>query len=164
MIFSYAEQAIGAVGVATSAAYDAPQPAEFRETWDADGRRVDVTYREVAPAVPLNTFVDELVGSSPDRYSPITRTKTGVQGYLFGIPPKAGQFISERLAVVLPVEEIVEDTLKRVIPDKTTRDALVKARVGQGRWRDDLLRFWSSRCAVTGLQVEKLLRASHIKP
>ena len=40
----------------------------------------------------------------------------------------------------------------------------MKARIGQGRWRRDLLRHWSGKCAVTGLEVEALLRASHIKP
>jgi putative restriction endonuclease len=36
--------------------------------------------------------------------------------------------------------------------------------VGQGGWRTDLLRYWRGQCAITGLTVEALLRASHIKP
>lgn len=45
----------------------------------------------------------------------------------------------------------------------TTRDALVKARVGQGPFRADLLRYWGA-CAVTGVSEPAVLRASHIKP
>lgn len=45
----------------------------------------------------------------------------------------------------------------------TTRDALVAARVGQGPFRADLLRYWGA-CAVTGVSEPAVLRASHIKP
>ncbi|MET4478006.1 HNH endonuclease [Bradyrhizobium sp. F1.13.3] len=118
----------------------------------------------MTPPVPISTFVDALVERLPARNSPITKQKLGVQGYLFAIPPKAGQLICEQLAFATPVEQMVADTLQQIIRDKTTRDTLVKARIGQGRWRRDLLRHWSGRCAVTGLEVEALLRASHIKP
>jgi predicted restriction endonuclease len=43
------------------------------------------------------------------------------------------------------------------------REALVKARIGQGRFRDSLIVYWST-CAVTGCRQKSLLRASHIKP
>lgn len=164
VIFSYAGQSIGAVGVASSAAYDAPQPEEFQGGWNSDGRRVDVVYRAIAPALRLATFVDALIPLLPTRNSPITKQKRGVQGYLFSIPPKAGQLICDRLAFATPVDQLIADTLQQTVPDETTREALVKARIGQGRWRRDLLRHWSGKCAVTGLEVEPLLRASHIKP
>lgn len=45
----------------------------------------------------------------------------------------------------------------------TEREALVKARVGQGNFREDLLRHWHG-CAVTDIRRPDLLRASHIKP
>jgi hypothetical protein len=37
-------------------------------------------------------------------------------------------------------------------------------RVGQDLFRDGLLDYWDGICAVTGLAVPELLRASHIKP
>lgn len=43
------------------------------------------------------------------------------------------------------------------------REAIVKARVGQGRFRQSLIEYWSS-CAVSGCLEASLLRASHIKP
>ncbi|KIG10928.1 HNH endonuclease [Caballeronia concitans] len=46
----------------------------------------------------------------------------------------------------------------------TTREALVKARLGQGRYRRELLARWAYRCAVTGCEVPQVLRASHVKP
>lgn len=47
--------------------------------------------------------------------------------------------------------------------DKTTKESLIQARVGQGRFRQSLMNIWNS-CAVTGCSVPELLRASHIKP
>jgi predicted restriction endonuclease len=41
---------------------------------------------------------------------------------------------------------------------------LVVQRVGQDVFRAGLLDYWDGRCAVTGLAVPDLLRASHIKP
>jgi predicted restriction endonuclease len=46
----------------------------------------------------------------------------------------------------------------------TEREAITKARIGQGRFRRDLLRYWGSRCAVIDCTIEDLLSASHIKP
>jgi len=47
---------------------------------------------------------------------------------------------------------------------KTTKKALIDARLGQGRFRDDLITYWNGACVVTELEVKDLLRASHIKP
>jgi hypothetical protein len=47
---------------------------------------------------------------------------------------------------------------------ETERNAVVLARIGQGRFRDALLERWDGRCAVTGVSVEAALVASHIKP
>jgi len=46
----------------------------------------------------------------------------------------------------------------------TVRQRLVQARLGQGKFRRDLLSIWGGECAVTGCDVEQALRASHIKP
>jgi putative restriction endonuclease len=50
------------------------------------------------------------------------------------------------------------------LPDTTEAERLVGQRVGQDIYRKGLLDYWEGRCAVTGLAVPALLRASHIKP
>lgn len=45
----------------------------------------------------------------------------------------------------------------------TERDAVRKSRIGQGRFRNELIQYWEG-CAVTGITVRSVLRASHIKP
>ena len=47
---------------------------------------------------------------------------------------------------------------------ETERDAVVLARIGQGRFREDLLTYWEGKCAVTGVPIAPALVASHIKP
>lgn len=50
------------------------------------------------------------------------------------------------------------------LPNSTEAERLVVQRVGQDIFRESLFQFWEGRCAITGLAVPELLRASHIKP
>lgn len=50
------------------------------------------------------------------------------------------------------------------LPKTTEAERLVVERVGQSLFRDGLLDLWEGRCAITGLAVPALLRASHVKP
>ena len=50
------------------------------------------------------------------------------------------------------------------LPRATEAERLVVQRVGQDIFRAGLLDYWEGRCAITGLAVPELLRASHIKP
>lgn len=50
------------------------------------------------------------------------------------------------------------------LPRATEAERLVVQRVGQEVFRKGLLEYWSGRCAISGLAVPELLRASHIKP
>jgi putative restriction endonuclease len=47
--------------------------------------------------------------------------------------------------------------------DATTRETLIKARIGQGQFRARLIEYWRN-CAVTGCDFIAILVASHIKP
>lgn len=50
------------------------------------------------------------------------------------------------------------------LPASTEAERRVIQRVGQDIFRDRLLDYWEGRCAISGLAVPELLRASHIKP
>lgn len=50
------------------------------------------------------------------------------------------------------------------MPQSTEAERWVVQRVGQDLFRKALLDYWQGKCCVTGLTVEGLLRASHIKP
>lgn len=47
---------------------------------------------------------------------------------------------------------------------ETERKAIVTERIGQGVFRSRLMTVYGGKCAVTGIDIGPLLRASHIKP
>ncbi len=51
----------------------------------------------------------------------------------------------------------------QAIPE-TTKRALIDARIGQGKFRENLEKHWSAACSVTGCEIGEVLRASHIRP
>ena len=61
------------------------------------------------------------------------------------------------------LQEDVEEVINCTGISKTEKSALIGARVGQGKYRSDLIDYWQ-RCAVTGFSNVRFLIASHIKP
>lgn len=61
----------------------------------------------------------------------------------------------------------LDDDIEKVKKDNSTteteKESLVKSRLGQGSFRNDLIDYWNG-CAVTGYKSGNLLIASHIKP
>jgi hypothetical protein len=63
--------------------------------------------------------------------------------------------------------EHIEADISEIIKDEkigeTEKSTLINARVGQGKYRQQLIEIWNS-CALTGYQDTRFLIASHIKP
>jgi hypothetical protein len=57
--------------------------------------------------------------------------------------------------------QATKGSYEKLLP--TTRKALIDSRLGQGKFRDELINYWQ-HCAVTGCSVVEVLRAGHIKP
>lgn len=62
-----------------------------------------------------------------------------------------------------PIQDLDEFKATYDKEPETEREAIVQSRVGQGEFRNKLIRYWKG-CAVTGCDHLGLLRASHIKP
>jgi putative restriction endonuclease len=72
-------------------------------------------------------------------------------------------FVFQLVHDLSPADDIaVHEPELEAVPE-TEREAIVKARVGQGDFRESLLIVWKG-CAITGIDRADLLRASHIKP
>lgn len=70
-----------------------------------------------------------------------------------------------QLSRTLPDELLlVFEAQTRMLPRATEAERYVIQRVGQDIFRRGLMEYWDGRCAITGLSVTDLLRASHIKP
>lgn len=65
-------------------------------------------------------------------------------------------------------EQIAEDLedIRSRVPNATQRQALIQARIGQGRFRAEVTKMWGKGeiCALTGISLPQMLIASHILP
>lgn len=61
------------------------------------------------------------------------------------------------------LEKHIKELEKLDIPE-TEKDAIIKSRIGQSKFRTSLKIHWNNRCTVTGCSFVELLIASHIKP
>ena len=185
VVFSYAYAKIGRIGLVESVAETAPKPPEFGskgEYWGDDGWLVRVNWQPLQePLMPLDHFglIKPLL---PERYSPINTTSgRGNQGvYLAGLDEILGQLLIQlieehadpaikvHLLVLAEERNSVDSLFKDVqelqqVPSATERDALTKARMGQGLFRQRVAE-QEPICRVTGLARQEFLIASHIKP
>jgi len=70
-----------------------------------------------------------------------------------------------QLSKTLPDELLhIFEKQTAALPRTTEVERLVVQRVGQDVFREGLIDYWEGRCAITGMGVVELLRASHIKP
>jgi hypothetical protein len=76
---------------------------------------------------------------------------------------KPSKFIFELLHDLSPNDDISQASSTLSSLKETERISLIKARLGQGQFREDLLNIWKG-CAITSIEKPELLKASHIKP
>ncbi|HEY7157698.1 MAG TPA: HNH endonuclease [Gemmataceae bacterium] len=88
--------------------------------------------------------------------------------YIVRVLKKAGFAVDSKKAgsAGSPEDSLIEDIndIQNSNRDSTTKEALVKARKGQGVFRTQVLQRWGNACAVTGSLTLDAIRASHIKP
>ena len=61
-------------------------------------------------------------------------------------------------------EQQVQEALATLPSNGTEVERMVRQRIGQQSFRQALMTYWGGACAVTGIDVSDVLRASHIKP
>lgn len=190
VVFSYANALLKAVGVVNSYCYEYPKPSEFGtagENWSDAGWRVDVKYTRLAKPVRTIEHIDTLKPFLPAKHSPL-KPASGYanESYLFDVSREFALALAHLLEhwVVKLVqgdyamemdqdrsyenltewEDRVEERIKTDDTiEETQKYALVLARRGQGRYRNQLLTVERS-CRLTGVNKSDYLIASHTKP
>lgn len=76
---------------------------------------------------------------------------------------KPSAFIFKLLHDQSAQDDLLTHEKELVVLPETERESVIKARVGQGIFRKQLLEMWEG-CAVTGINLPDVLRASHMKP
>lgn len=190
LVFSYWGAAVRAWGSIRSFGYDAPKPTEFGpagRNWSAIGYRADVDYKLLRDPVAPRDAWSRIAPLLPGKYSPLNPANgKGLQSvYLAHLPRELGELLLElivhagnhlefrdRNALLLgsaeePEREAWErhelDHLEHVPMAATERQALVKARRGQGQFRDNVAQL-EKACRITRVSNPAYLIASHIKP
>lgn len=192
LIFSYHRSVFAAVGIATTTGYDCVVPPEFAaagELWRKDGWRVDVQFTRLTTEVAPKRHIDTIRPLLPARFSPLSADGRGVMHYLFEIPeplalhiaelvgPPAGELakasrgellrdprlVASPAAPIKEWEDHIQTEILNSRIDSTEKNALITARVGQGRFKDNV-RARESFCRITGVSNGNHLIGSHIKP
>ncbi|WP_291000616.1 HNH endonuclease signature motif containing protein [Hyphomicrobium sp.] len=187
LIFSFVDTRIPAIGIAQSYCWESPKPSEFGtagQNWEDVGWRAKVTFVRLQNQIRPKEHIELLRPLLPERYSPLQPSGNGLQSvYLTEVPQLLAEALLDligqeanpiRLAAkhVQPVPgddiEVWETQLEsRVIVDtsipETERLALVRARAGQGIFRDRVAQL-EKGCRITGVDNPTHLVASHCKP
>lgn len=74
-----------AVSTAVSDCYDCDRPKErtFEDSWNNEGRRVDLDYRVFKTSIKTSDFLEEILEYCRVKYSPFDRDGNGNMGYLY---------------------------------------------------------------------------------
>jgi putative restriction endonuclease len=186
IVFSFSDTKISQVGRAVSRAIPCPKPEEFGDVganWGQEGWLVEIAWKAVPTPIRPKDNIEALKPHLPAKYSPLTQDGNGLQSiYLAAVPEAMAAILMQKLGFTgsllgeiasiaeTPVSAAttVEVTIEKGIRndttiDTTTRDALIQARRGQGRFRRNLEGI-ERGCRITGVTDRRLLRASHIKP
>lgn len=190
VVFSYWEAAIRAYGFIRSFGYDAPKPEAFGNAgrnWSKIGYRVDVEYVRLERSLEPRAAWARIRPLLPERYSPLNAANgKGLQSvYLAELPLELGALLwslladagnalvarDARAALIASAEEPERESWERheleqlgdARLDRTERDAIVKARRGQGLFRQNIATL-ERECRITHVSNPAYLIASHIKP
>ena len=129
----------------------------------------------VLPYITTNENWKRRVSASLQECCSLTKSYTGYKDIFYSVEGLGSGFWglksntdfndgNETIGMIRPYEKRIIDCVNddKSIPD-TEKIAIIKARVGQGKYRDKLLDKYTG-CIVTGIKDARLLIASHIKP
>jgi hypothetical protein len=111
----------------------------------------DQLHRELQRAIPESCLTDDLFGASNE----------AALGHLLAHASRIARALPD--APELRFALAVKRELESEATTTTEVERLVRQRVGQDIYRESLFDYWGGACAVTGITVPELLRASHTK-
>ena len=174
-IFHYVKGEIVAVSIVQRDCYEAKSP--YAEGSDIIGFTVDTAYEELAKPLNIKNNFDAIMPLLPIKYSAFQENGDGNQGYLYPCNELLAIKLLELISDLNIYEEDQEqlefaigmiaskerNTLAPVLIE-TEAAAKVKIRKGQQKFKLGLSPLWENECALCGIELPALLRASHSKP
>lgn len=155
----------GILGVTRSESID--KHAAIREVWQTTYPTPDGTKENKPFNIKRLGEIGALRAAVEARMEGISRL-IGAQRYLAS-QQTIKILIDKYLNILVYLDSLTENDEKFLVAtilDKslknTVKEEIINGRVGQGGFKDKLLKLWGNQCSVTGSQ--SLLNASHIKP
>ncbi|QRY31196.1 HNH endonuclease [Variovorax sp. PDNC026] len=174
VIFSYAKQKIGAVGIAKEHYAVAPRPGTSAHSgggWAPNGWMVPIEWTVLdTPFAPADHST-VILPYMQEVNAPLKKTGGGKESvYLAHVPYDLGLLLQGLSSLTIDTdfssstsaEEEERKIAESNLPD-TMKKRLMDARVGQGKFRQRVMGI-EAKCRMTGTDDASLLIASHIKP
>ncbi|ENH7109826.1 HNH endonuclease [Vibrio fluvialis] len=156
-------------------AYEAPRPPNRKyDQWKKEGYRIDVELLHLSSPIPNDQFKLDFNLRFNEFCDPklFNTDLNATENYMYSIPEGAA-------AIVLNC--VIDDTTDFFDQPNTTpsttpktrttkaereleREVRAKARLGQGKFRKEILDLWNNKCPVTNANLPDVLIASHILP
>ena len=165
IIFVYANGNLRGYAVSTSAAAPMPRPYASGAKYlpSQGGRVVFCDYHLVGSPIPLASILaipGVTQALSGGANAVLNCNALVAQKYLCEIT----EFAAAHLSLLCGAGPLANNRDATSPPlAKTTVQQLIDARLGQGKFRADLILAFGGECPITGLSKTKLLRASHIR-
>lgn len=187
LIFSFKDTRIVAIGIAQSYCWENPKPLEFGtagQNWENVGWKVKVEFTELKNIIRPKDHMAVLGPYLPEKYSPLQPNGNGLQSvYLTELPKPLAEMLMGLIGQEVAALSLTAQAVKPVPADdldywehkleldivgdtsvrETERLAIVRARVGQGLFKERVS-IIETKCRITGVENPVHLIASHCKP
>ena len=184
LVFAFYQSKVQSIGIVMHPAVTSPKPEDFGSSgdyWANIGWMVAVSWMPLPKPMAPKEYIQSLVSLLPQKHSPIRFDGTGNQAYLFSVSQSFAEKIlsitgldqnqldgllsvgDEAASALQKLEDDIEQTIVNdTTIDQTEKDALVKSRRGQGKFKSNLKQI-EKTCRLTGVDDIRFLIASHIK-
>ncbi|WP_040209270.1 HNH endonuclease [Neobacillus jeddahensis] len=178
-VFHYVKGFIVAISVAAGPYQTVPKPTtvQYERNKNEAGNLVRVDYHELENPLQVKANLKEILPLLPIKYSAFQENGDGNSGYLYPCNEELSiKFLDliRDLNIYQVDEEQLElsiDNVRRtegntLIPvmAETESELKTKMRIDHQKFRKTLMPLWRNQCAVCGIDLPELLRASHAKP
>jgi putative restriction endonuclease len=156
-----------------------PTGLDQLELWEKDGWMVNAKYINLNTPITFKEYMEEILKLQDQKYAPFNKSGRGNTGYLFRVSLQLAEFLFELVEKTNGIsrefiknksknkkeyiEKIEKDLGSLKYLDKTEKELIIKARIGQSTFKNDLLKI-EKKCRLCGVSDERFLIASHIKP
>ncbi len=176
IIFCNFERNIQFIAVAKTDAYEADHPiTRAFNTWQAKGNQVEIEIVDLETPLSIQGYISDsfkIRFNAESNPKVICDNDSVFQGYMASLSDAAGvillklagdseSIVVEKSRYFSQHSPSINENEKKQKP--TTKLALAESRIGQGKFRKDLLAHWET-CPITGVLNPDLLIASHIYP